>query len=47
MQRVRTICRSFRDDMDVRECGTCGASIAQTRTAAKLAQQLPGSFHYN
>jgi len=47
MQRVRTICRSFQDDMDVWECGTCGASIAQTQTAAKPAQQLPGSFHYN
>jgi ribosomal protein L37AE/L43A len=47
MKRVRTICRSFQDDMDVWECCMCGASVAQTVNAAKLAQQLPGSVHYN
>jgi predicted nucleic acid-binding Zn ribbon protein len=47
MKRVRTICRSFQDDMDVWECRVCGASVAQTVNAAKLAQQLPGSVHYN
>jgi hypothetical protein len=39
--------RSFPDDMDVWECRMCGASIAPTMNAAKLAQQLPGSFHFN
>jgi hypothetical protein len=47
MKRVRTICRSFQDDMDVWECHMCGASVAQTQNAAKLARQLPGSVHYN
>ena len=47
MQRVRTICRSFQDDMDVWECRMCGASVAQTVNAAKLAEQLPGSVNYN
>jgi ribosomal protein L37AE/L43A len=47
MQRIRTICRSFQDDMDVWECRMCGASVAQTVNAAKLAQQLPGSVHFN
>jgi ribosomal protein L37AE/L43A len=47
MQRVRTICRSFHDDMDVWECRMCGASVAQTQNAAKPAQSLPGSLHYN
>ena len=47
MQRVRTICRSFQDDMDVWECRVCGASVAQTQNAAKLAQQLPGPFDSN
>ncbi len=47
MKRVRTICRSFQDDMDVWECRMCGASIAQTVNVAKLTQQLPGSVHYN
>jgi predicted nucleic acid-binding Zn ribbon protein len=47
MTRVRTICRSFQDDMDVWECRMCGASIAQTVNAAKLAHQLPGSVHFN
>ena len=47
MQRLRTICRSFQDDMDVWECRMCGASIAQTVDAAKLARQLPGSVHFN
>jgi ribosomal protein L37AE/L43A len=47
MKRVRTICRSFQDDMEVWECRKCGASIAQTVNAGKLAQQLPGSGHFN
>jgi predicted nucleic acid-binding Zn ribbon protein len=47
MKRVRTICRSFQDDMEVWECSMCGASIAQTVNVAKLARQLPGSAHYN
>jgi ribosomal protein L37AE/L43A len=47
MKRVRTICRSFQDDMEVWECRVCGASVAQTVNAAKLAQQLPGSVHFN
>jgi hypothetical protein len=47
MARVRMIWRSFQDDMEVFECRVCGASIAQTVNAAKLAQQLPGSAHLN
>jgi predicted nucleic acid-binding Zn ribbon protein len=47
MKRVRTICRSFQDDMEVWECRMCGASVAQTVNAAKLAHQLPGSVHFN
>jgi len=47
MKRVSTISRSFQDDMEVWECRMCGASIAQTVNVAKLAQQLPGSLHYN
>jgi hypothetical protein len=47
MNRVRTICRGFQDDMEAWECRMCGASIAQTVNMAKLAQQLPGSVHFN
>jgi predicted nucleic acid-binding Zn ribbon protein len=47
MKRVRMICRSFQDDMEVWECRMCGASVAQTVNAAKLAHQLPGSVHFN
>jgi ribosomal protein L37AE/L43A len=47
MKRVRMIWRSFQDDMEVWECRTCGASIAQTVDAAKLAWQQPGSVHFN
>ena len=47
MARVRMIWRSFQDDMEVFECRVCGASIVQTVNAAKLAQQLPGSAHFN
>jgi hypothetical protein len=47
MARIRMIRRSFQDNMEVFECRVCGASIAQTVNAAKLAQQLPGSAHYN
>jgi hypothetical protein len=47
MQRVRMIRRSFQDDMEVWECRICGASIAQTVDAAKLAQQHPGPAHFN
>jgi ribosomal protein L37AE/L43A len=47
MQRVRMIRRSFQDDMEVWECRICGASIAQTVDAAKLARQHPGPAHFN
>jgi hypothetical protein len=47
MKRVRTICRSFQDDMEVWECRMCGASVAQTVNAAKLTHQPPGSVHFN
>ena len=47
MERLRTIARSFQDDMDVWECRTCGASMTQTVNAAKLVPQLPGSLHLN
>ena len=47
MERLRTIARSFQDDMNVWECRTCGASMTQTVNAAKLSQQLPGSIHFN
>jgi Zn ribbon nucleic-acid-binding protein len=47
MKRVRMIWRSYQDDMEEWECRTCGASVAQTVNAAKLAQQLPGSVHFN
>jgi hypothetical protein len=47
MRRIRMICRSYQDDMEVWECRTCGASMTQTVNAARLAQQLPGSVHVN
>jgi predicted nucleic acid-binding Zn ribbon protein len=47
MKRIRTICRSFQDDMEVWECRMCGASVAQTVNAAKLTHQQPGSVHFN
>ncbi len=47
MTRVRTIWRSYQDDMEEWECRICGTSIAQTVNAAKLARQLPGSVHLN
>jgi ribosomal protein L37AE/L43A len=47
MRRVRMIRRSFQDDMNVWECRMCGASIAQTVDAAKLARVHPGSVHFN
>jgi hypothetical protein len=33
--------------MEMWECRMGGASIAQTVNVAKLAQQLPGSVHFN
>ena len=44
MMRVRVISRSFQDDMEVWECRSCGASIAQTVDAAKLAWQRTLDF---
>jgi hypothetical protein len=47
MQRVRMIRRSFQDDMEVWDCGLCGAAITQTVNAAKLARAHPRSVHFN
>jgi ribosomal protein L37AE/L43A len=46
-RRVRTIARTFQDDLEVWECLSCGASVTQTANLAKLVQEARGSVHLN
>jgi hypothetical protein len=47
MVRMRTVWRTFQDDMDVWECRDCGVSLSQTVNAEKLADRPPGSMRSN
>jgi hypothetical protein len=50
-KRVRTIARTFQDDLEVWKCRSCGTSVTQTvnlaKHLAKREQQARGSTHLN
>jgi Zn ribbon nucleic-acid-binding protein len=47
MSRVRMIWRAFQDDMEVWECGECGASVAQIVDTARLARRVAPAMLLN
>jgi hypothetical protein len=46
-KRMRTIARTFQDDLEVWKCRSCGTSVMQTVNLAKRVQQVRGSTHLN
>jgi len=47
MAPVRTIWRAFQDDLEVFDCRSCGASVAQTAKAAQMLLRCPESLRPN